>query len=417
MTSHPIYQIDAFTQEVFKGNPAAVCPLESWPADSWLQAVAAENNLSETAFFVRKDDIFHLRWFTPRHEVDLCGHATLAAAFVIFTELGYRRTLIHFETRSGPLGVTQRDGLITMDFPVLGAEEDVKPPDPLLQGLGVKPESVYRVDDDPNWIAVFNSEDSIRRLSPDMSLLARLHPYGVVVTAPGSESDCVSRYFAPSYGIPEDPVTGSIHCALAPYWAERLGKTKIQARQSSERGGSLCCELKGNRVMISGHAVKYMEGAIILKDPKEEFHIVPFEKAAAEEVIALLSSADLPTEDLNHRKFETFILAKDRDGSVVGTVGMEVCSKAALLRSLAVQSSLRGKGVGRRLVKAIESAARKRGVQALYLLTLTASNFFKRMDYQNTEREKVPEAIAMTDEFKGICPASSPCMSKQISHS
>jgi predicted PhzF superfamily epimerase YddE/YHI9 len=257
-----IFQIDAFASQVFRGNPAAVCPLEKWLDDAKLQAIAQENNLAETAFFIPKDGEFHLRWFTPRHEVDLCGHATLAAAFVIFTEFDRAREAVRFESKSGPLGVKRNGSMLMMDFPALQMNPCEHPPSALLQGLGKNPRVVFSVDTDPNYFAVYESEEEVLSIQPSLGLFEQLHPYGVAVTAPGSNTDCASRYFAPSYGIPEDPATGSIHCALVPYWAACLNKTQIHARQVSARGGELFCEDKGDRVSLAGYAVKYLEGRI-----------------------------------------------------------------------------------------------------------------------------------------------------------
>ncbi len=257
-----LYQIDAFATELFRGNPAAVCPLEKWLPDGTLQAIAQENNLAETAFFVPQNGEFHLRWFTPRLEVDLCGHATLASSFVIFTELDRGRQSVEFASRSGPLIVRRNGDLLTMDFPAWGLSRLNEPPAALVEGLGKEPKEIFSVTPGRNYFAVYNSEAEVLSLRPNFARLEELHPHGVIVTAPGDNSDCASRYFAPSYGIPEDPVTGSIHSALTPYWGKRLNKTKIHARQVSPRGGELFCEDKGGRVYISGHAIKYLEGTI-----------------------------------------------------------------------------------------------------------------------------------------------------------
>ncbi len=256
------YQIDAFAARVFAGNPAAVCPLASWPDDSLLQAVAEENNLSETAFFVPSAKGFRLRWFTPLKEVDLCGHATLASAHVLFEILGYPNAEIVFETRSGDLVVQRKGALLEMDFP---AQPPVACPVPeaLLKGLGQIPVEVLAADD---YVAVFASEEIVRAITPDFMQLAQLDLRGVIITAPGSDVDVISRFFAPKYGIPEDPVTGSAHCELAPYWAKRLGKTTFAARQISRRGGDLLCELKGDRVLLSGAAVTVMTSTIVLPE-------------------------------------------------------------------------------------------------------------------------------------------------------
>ncbi len=259
----PIYQIDAFASEVFRGNPAAVCPLERWLPEATMQSIAAENNLAETAFFVpRPGDAlagsYDLRWFTPEAEVDLCGHATLASAFVVFTTLDRALESATFHTRSGAL-VVRRDGeALVMDFPSrppLACE----PPAGLVEALGVAPREVWKARD---LMAVYESEAAVRALAPDFGAVRALGVFGVIVTAPGREVDFVSRFFAPLMGVPEDPATGSSHCTLTPYWSKRLGKTRLRARQVSARGGELECEDLGERVSIAGRAVKYLEGTI-----------------------------------------------------------------------------------------------------------------------------------------------------------
>jgi PhzF family phenazine biosynthesis protein len=253
-----LYQIDAFTDQVFKGNPAAVCPLDDWLTDTDLQAIAAENNLSETAFYVPAEAGFHLRWFTPTAEVDLCGHATLAAAFVIFNLSDYADETVKFETRSGELAVTKSDDLLVMDFPSQPGKPCATPP-LLVEGLGKTPVEVLSSED---YMAVFDNEEDVIGLKPNFDALGKLDLRGVMVTAKGKDVDFVSRFFAPRHGINEDPVTGSAHCALTPYWAGKLSKTKLSAKQVSKRTGYIACELKGNRVSLSGKAVKYMEGKI-----------------------------------------------------------------------------------------------------------------------------------------------------------
>lgn len=254
------YQVDAFASRAFEGNPAAVCPLARWPDDDLLQAIAEENNLSETAFFVPSDKGFRLRWFTPACEVDLCGHATLAAAHVLFAHLGHRGQGITFETRSGALSVKRKGDLLEMDFPAC-------PPTPcarfelLARALGRQPLEVLRADD---YMAVFDNEAAIRAIKPDFVLLGTLDLRGVIITAPGDSHDFVSRFFAPRLGIFEDPVTGSAHCTLTPYWAGRLGQRLLSARQVSKRGGSILCELNDDRVLLSGAAVTFMQAEIML---------------------------------------------------------------------------------------------------------------------------------------------------------
>jgi PhzF family phenazine biosynthesis protein len=259
-----LYQVDAFASEVFGGNPAAVCPLPAWLDDGVMQAIAAENNLSETAFFVGENGRYHLRWFTPRAEVKLCGHATLASAFVIFTQLGYEGETVSFDTLSGRLKVRRDGDLLVMDFPSYPPVEDDDPPAALLLGLGAQPSSVLQGGED--YIAVYEDEAVVRDLRPRLERFEELGVRGVAVTAPGNQVDFASRFFAPLHGIPEDPVTGSLHSALTPYWAARLGKTSLHAHQLSARGGELWCELRGDRVAISGHAALYMEGRVFLPE-------------------------------------------------------------------------------------------------------------------------------------------------------
>jgi PhzF family phenazine biosynthesis protein len=259
----PYYQIDAFTGAVFSGNPAGVCLLEEWLDGATLQAIAAENNLSETAFLVRRGVGYDLRWFTPKVEVDLCGHATLASAFVVFTRLEPSLDVISFESKSGTLTVGCEGELLVMDFPARRAEPCPSAPLELTSGLGAMPDEVLLSVRD--FLAVFCDEQAVADLRPDMAELAKLDQMGIIVTAPGSASDFVSRFFAPKLGVPEDPVTGSAHSTLIPYWAERLGSSKLHALQMSERGGELFCEDRGDRVRIAGRAVAYLEGTITLE--------------------------------------------------------------------------------------------------------------------------------------------------------
>lgn len=257
----PYFVVDAFTERPFGGNPAGVCPLDAWLPDSTLQSIAFENNLSETAFFVADRDRFHLRWFTPTAEVDLCGHATLASAHVLFERLGHKKPSIQFETKSGALTVSrERDGYLGMDFPAL-PPKPVEPSPGLLAALGTAPEAVLAGMD---YVAVYRDAQAVFRLAPDMEGLRRLDRRGVIVTAPGLEVDYVLRFFAPKAGVPEDPATGSAQCLLAPYWSVRLKKPELTARQLSLRGGDLRCEVKGDRVLISGRSKVYSQGEICL---------------------------------------------------------------------------------------------------------------------------------------------------------
>jgi PhzF family phenazine biosynthesis protein len=258
----PIYQVDAFTSEVFSGNPAAVCVLETWMDDKRLQSIAAENNLSETAFLVRNDDGFDIRWFTPVTEVALCGHATLASAFVLFSCRKWPEETIRFRTcRSGDLSVVKRGDLLEMDFPSRPSHRRT-PPAGLEEALRVSPKDVFGSAED--LLVLLESEKAVREVKPDFSALARVECRGAIITAPGDRSDFVSRFFAPRVGVPEDPVTGSAHCVLIPYWAVVLRKNDLHAFQISKRGGELFCAHAGERVKISGMAVLYMEGAIAI---------------------------------------------------------------------------------------------------------------------------------------------------------
>lgn len=253
-----IYQIDAFSTHVFGGNPAAVCPLEEWLADELMQKIAAENNLSETAFFVPRETGFEIRWFTPTIEVNLCGHATLAAAFVLFYELAYQGNKITFYSQSGILNTYLDDAFIILDFPSNPPKACVTP-QPIQQVFGQVVETCLSADD---YIVVLKNEYDVLHAKPDFSVLKPLGLRGVVITAQSTEYDFVSRFFAPNCGINEDPVTGSSFTQLIPYWAQRLGKVRLNAKQISQRGGEVKCELTGDRVKIAGKAVKYLEGMI-----------------------------------------------------------------------------------------------------------------------------------------------------------
>jgi predicted PhzF superfamily epimerase YddE/YHI9 len=259
----PYYHVDAFANRPFKGNPAGVCPLANWLPDDTLQAIAAENNLSETAFFVRSGDTCHLRWFTPAVEVDLCGHATLASACVLFSELGWTAPEIPFQTRSGRLAATRRGDLIELDFPSR-PPVPCATPEALRRGLGQPPREVLRSRD---FMAVFDSAAEVAALAPDPAWLVQLDSLGVIATAPGSNCDFVSRFFAPKAGVPEDPVTGSAHSTLIPFWSERLRKTDLFARQISRRGGELHCRHLGERVAIGGQAVIFSRSELEVPVP------------------------------------------------------------------------------------------------------------------------------------------------------
>jgi len=254
------YQIDAFATKPFEGNPAAICPLDEWIPDNLMQSIAAENNLSETAFFVPTSTGFHIRWFTPTHEIDLCGHATLASAYVIFNIIGYKKQTISFESKSGILSVIRNDDGLQMDFPSQPPTQCVIP-NQILSAFDDAPVVCLQAMD---YIVVFENERSIYRAKPIFSLLAELDLRGVIITAKGSEHDFITRCFAPKYGINEDPVTGSAFTQLIPYWSKKLNKTELAARQVSSRGGDVGCIFCGDRIKISGKAVTFMVGTIEL---------------------------------------------------------------------------------------------------------------------------------------------------------
>jgi len=261
----PIFHVDVFTDRPFSGNPAAVCLLDSWLDDALLRKVAAENNLSATAFLVPAGGNFDLRWFTTHCEIRLCGHATLAAGYLVLSFLQTDRQIVRFATRSGGILSVQNEGeIFSMDLPAFVPRECANVPPGLSPALGpmADPTDVLEVND--TYVAVFENAGEIEGLNPNVALLEQLHPFVVAVTAPGEREDFVSRYFAPSYGVPEDPVTGSAHCVLTPYWTKRLGKSRLHARQLSRRGGELWCEMEGERVILQGKAVLTLEGSLTI---------------------------------------------------------------------------------------------------------------------------------------------------------
>ena len=260
----PLFQVDAFTSEIFGGNPAAVCPLTGWLPDHTLQAIARENNLSETAFFVRDGDRYQLRWFTPEVEVDLCGHGTLASAAVLFGRLRPELSAVTFTSQSGPLVVLREGDLLVLDFPSR-PPRSIDIDEKVVAALGARPIELHSSRD---LLAVFAREEDVRALRPSFDRMLALGTRAVIVTAPGDQVDFVSRFFAPGGGIMEDPVTGSAHCTLIPYWKAKLGRGRLHARQISARGGELFCEERGERVRIGGHAAFFMEGQITLPDDR-----------------------------------------------------------------------------------------------------------------------------------------------------
>ena len=255
-----IYHVDAFTSNLFGGNPASVCPLQTWLPDEIMQQLAAENNLSETAFFVKEDEGYRLRWFTPEFEIDLCGHATLASAFILFTQLKFEGEVIKFQTKSGLLEVRRKGDLIELDFPSRMPQPCVAP-EALLKGINFPPLKVLKSRD---YFLVYEDEDLISQIIPDFNYLNQIDAIGVIVTAASKEVDFVSRFFVPNSVIGEDPVTGSAHCNLIPYWAKELNKTTLTAKQLSRRQGDLFCEDKSERVTMAGNAVLYSKGEYYL---------------------------------------------------------------------------------------------------------------------------------------------------------
>jgi PhzF family phenazine biosynthesis protein len=255
-----IYQVDAFTSRPFEGNPAAICPLEEWLSDDQMQQIAMENNLSESAFFVKQDGGYRLRWFTPTTEVDLCGHATLASAHVIFEHLGYDQKEIKFDSNSGELIVAEEGNRLVMNFPTAKLKK-AEVPDFLEETIGIHATELYR---DTDYLYVVESEEQVRKLDPDIREIEKADVRGIIVTAPSesSEIDFVSRFFAPAVGVDEDPVTGSAHTMLAPYWSQRIGKDQLVGRQVSRRGGTVYCHHQGDRVSLSGEACTFLEGNI-----------------------------------------------------------------------------------------------------------------------------------------------------------
>lgn len=260
MTTIPIFQLDAFTDKPFGGNPAAVCPLQEWLPDDVMQSIALENNVSDTAFYVPEGDGFLLRWFTPKIEVDLCGHATLATAWLILNELEPDRASVAFETRSGTLTVSRDGDLLAMDFPVMVAEERPAPAG-LAEAIGIEPVKFLKAVMN---MAVLENEAVVRAVNPDFGYIKNMDGMGLIITAPGDQSDCASRYFAPHAGIDEDPVTGSAHCTIVPYWSGVLGKAQIHARQVSGRSGDLYCLLEGDRVVLTGKARTVIKGTFTI---------------------------------------------------------------------------------------------------------------------------------------------------------
>lgn len=267
MIKQPIFQIDAFTSTLYTGNPAAVCPLEYWLDDKVMQLIARENNLSETAFIVADGQEYQIRWFTPNTEVDLCGHATLASAYVLFELLKHQKQEVVFNSKSGPLTVKKKGSLLQMDFPGLPFTK-IKPNAELIEAIGIVPDEAYQSTFD--MLCIFNDTPAIEKAKPDLNALANMPFRGIILSAPGRESDVYSRCFYPGCDVPEDPVTGSAHCVIAPYWCARLDKQKIHARQGGNRQGELWCEVNQDRVILSGYSQLYLQGEICVSSVQQE---------------------------------------------------------------------------------------------------------------------------------------------------
>ena len=265
-TKIKIYQVDAFTNNLFSGNPAAVCFLNNWLPDETMQSIALENNLSETAFLIKKKDKFFLRWFTPKVEIDLCGHATLASAHIIYSEMNYKSDYIEFNIKSGDiLTVNRNNNLLTMNFPAYEPKIVSHNLEELYNAFGIKPNLFLYCK---YGLVVFNNEEEIIRIVPNLNVIEKLPYDGIIITAPGDNVDFVSRFFAPKLGIPEDPVTGGAHCELIPYWSKRLNKQNMIAKQLSKRGGVIHCSYLGDRVTIGGEAITYMHGELMITNKK-----------------------------------------------------------------------------------------------------------------------------------------------------
>jgi PhzF family phenazine biosynthesis protein len=255
-----IYQVDAFAENVFEGNPAAIVPLNDWLPEELMQKIAMENNLSETAFIIKDEDEYQIRWFTPEYEIDLCGHATLASAYIIKNFLEPHIAEINFTTqKAGPLRATAHEGMYTLDFPSRMPKQ-TPVPDQLLKSIGIS--TAVEILRSRDYFVVLPDEEAVKNVEPDYSIMKELDTIGVIVTAKGQTADIVSRCFYPGAGIPEDPVTGSAHCNIVPYWSDKLNKTKLFCRQLSPRSGNLWCELNGDRVLMSGKCILYMQGEI-----------------------------------------------------------------------------------------------------------------------------------------------------------
>ncbi len=256
-----LYQVDAFATSVFKGNPAAVCPLESWLTDQQMQNIAEENNLSETAFIVPADNHYQIRWFTPNTEVALCGHATLASAFVLFNMLNHQGSEIIFQSQSGELRVSRQNNQLQMDFPALPYKKTM-PSAVFLKAINIEPKEVYQSTFD--LLCIFDDEADVQQAQLDLFTISQLDYRGIILSAPGKNYDVYSRCFYPACNVPEDPVTGSAHCVIAPYWSNRLNKNSIHALQGLKRQGALDCEVKDSRVLLSGTCHLYMQGTIFI---------------------------------------------------------------------------------------------------------------------------------------------------------
>ncbi len=376
-----IYQVDAFAEKVFSGNPAAVCPLDKWLPDETMQNIAMENCLAETAFYVHEKDGLRIRWFTPTVEVDLCGHATLATAFVLFNHENYQGNKIVFNSRSGPLTVTKSNDLLTLNFPVDTLTE-VSPIPELEEGLGIKSIKTFKGKTD--YLLVFESEDEIKNMNPDFKMIGKVEARGVIVTAKGKQVDFVSRFFGPQSGGDEDPVTGSAHTSLTPHWAKVLNKTEFTALQLSSRQGKLKCKLLGDRVEISGQARLYLIGRIFLQ-PVDKIEIINyqrahqpwFEKLNRDWIEKYFWMEPIDVEVLHHP--EEHILKKG--GTIfIGTYNHEIAGTAAVkfveqgvyeFTKMAVDEKFQGKKIGKAIAQAAIQWSKNAGARRIILYSNT----------------------------------------------
>ena len=392
------YIVDAFTERVFGGNPAAVCVLENWISDELMQKIAKENNLSETAFAVKEGECYHLRWFTPKSEIDFCGHATLGTSFVIANYIEPGCKAIKYTTLSGEMSVEVKDGVFVMDFPRYKLDP-VEVTEEMANAIGVRPVAAFR---DRDLLMVLESEDEVKNLKPDQAALAGLDGVCIAVTAKGTQYDCVSRVFAPELNIPEDPVTGSSHCMIAPYWAERLGKNTITAYQASERGGILYAEVCGERVKISGKAVLFGISEIIKDNGAEYgFKAKLFDELSAAEVYKILKARAavfileqniryLDMDNVDYRSLHCFF---EENGKVAAY--LRAYQDGEKIRIGRVLTVTRGQGHGRMIMERGIVAAREAFGYRTVIMDAQkhAEGFYRKLGFKTISGEFLEEGV------------------------